>query len=201
MTGRFRQFAGLEASTTPARTSRADPKNSVSVAIAATIKCFLKVDNALNPLLFNSGTSAFHRPSVPCERPLTASMHVCRTVCTKERKLDEQNVNAASAGPLTKVQGRAEFAARRDGEPKVPGKGSQRPGFRSRIAARWRCLCSRSVSRGSHGSSCCDVSEQHGMFMAARSANPVATSMQPITRTSSYVIVGLIRSCGFQYYG
>lgn len=63
-------------------------------------------------------------------------MHVCRTVCTKERKLDEQNVNAASAGPLTKVQGRAEFAARRDGEPKVPGKGSQRPGFRSRIAAR-----------------------------------------------------------------
>jgi hypothetical protein len=43
------------------------------------------------------------------------------------------------------------------GNRKVPGKGSQRPGFRSRIAARWRCLCSRSVSRGSHGSSCCDV--------------------------------------------
>ena len=43
------------------------------------------------------------------------------------------------------------------GEPKVLGKGSQRLGFRWRIAARWRCLCSRSVSRGSHGSSCCDV--------------------------------------------
>ena len=33
-------------------------------------------------------------------------------------------------------------------------------------------------------------SEQHGMFMAAGSANPVATSMEPITRTSSHVIVG-----------
>ena len=42
-------------------------------------------------------------------------------------------------------------------------------------------------------------SEQHGMFMAAHSANPVATSMEPITRTSSHVIVGLICSCGFLY--
>ena len=48
------------------------------------------------------------------------------------------------------VQGKAEFAARRDGEPKVLGKGSQRPGFRWRIAARWRCLCSRSVSRNNY---------------------------------------------------
>ena len=41
------------------------------------------------------------------------------------------------------------------GNRKVLGKGSQRLGFRWRIAARWRCLCYRSVSRGSHGSSCC----------------------------------------------
>lgn len=126
-------------------------------------------------------------------------MHVCRTLCTKERKLDEQNVNAPQQVLRRWCKGRLNLPRGGMGNRKCWVKGRKGLDFAGElrhggaVCVPGRCRADRMAVRVLR------CSEQHGMFMAAHSANPVATSMEPITRTSSHVIVGLICSCGFQY--